>query len=58
VRAAADFERPVGERCAVRPLAQQIHVFHRGSGEALAHTSAHATGPVTAGVGATKQERA
>jgi multiple sugar transport system ATP-binding protein len=57
VRAAADFARPVGERCAVRPLAQQIHVFDRDSGEALAHTSEHGTAPVTAGVGATKQER-
>jgi multiple sugar transport system ATP-binding protein len=52
VRAGADFARPVGERCALRPAPQQVHVFDRESGEALAHTSAHGTAPVTAGAGA------
>ena len=43
VRAPADFARPVGERVGLRPLAQQVHVFDRESGEALAHTSADTT---------------
>jgi multiple sugar transport system ATP-binding protein len=51
VRADADFARPVGERCALRPLAKQVHVFDTESGEALAHTSADGTAPVTAGSG-------
>jgi multiple sugar transport system ATP-binding protein len=32
VRAGADFARPVGEACALRPQPQQIHVFDRESG--------------------------
>jgi multiple sugar transport system ATP-binding protein len=52
VRAGADFARPVGERCALRPQAQQVHVFDTESGEALAHTSADGIAPVTAGAGA------
>jgi multiple sugar transport system ATP-binding protein len=43
VRAPADFARPVGERVGLRPLTQQVHVFDRESGEALAHTSADTT---------------
>jgi multiple sugar transport system ATP-binding protein len=43
VRAPADFARPVGERVGLRPLPQQVHVFDRESGEALAHTSADTT---------------
>jgi ABC-type sugar transport system ATPase subunit len=42
VRAEAEFARPVGERCALRPAPRQVHVFDRESGEALAHTSAPA----------------
>jgi multiple sugar transport system ATP-binding protein len=57
VRAAAEFGRPVGERCAVRPLAQRVHVFDRESGEALVHTGAQGTPPVTAGIGARDEER-
>jgi multiple sugar transport system ATP-binding protein len=56
VRAAAEFARPVGERCAVRPMPQRVHVFHHESGEALAHTGQQGTPPVTAGLGA--EERA
>jgi multiple sugar transport system ATP-binding protein len=55
VRAPADFARPVGERVALRPLAGQLHVFDTESGEALAHTSADGTAPVTAG--AASEER-
>jgi multiple sugar transport system ATP-binding protein len=32
VRAGADFARPVGEVCALRPQPQQVHVFDRESG--------------------------
>ena len=32
VRAGADFARPVGEACALRPQPQQVHVFDRESG--------------------------
>jgi multiple sugar transport system ATP-binding protein len=57
VRAAAEFGRPVGERCALRPLAKRVHVFDRESGEALVHTGVHGTPPVTAGIGARDEER-
>jgi multiple sugar transport system ATP-binding protein len=36
IRAPADFHRAVGERCAVRPLEGQIHLFEQESGDALA----------------------
>jgi len=52
IRAAAEFARPVGERCAVRPMAHRVHVFDHDSGEALVHTGAQGTPPVTAGMGA------
>jgi multiple sugar transport system ATP-binding protein len=52
VRAAAEFAQPVGERCAVRPLPQRVHVFDRESEVALMQ----GTPPVTAGLGA--EERA
>ena len=42
VRAGADFARPVGERCALRPAPRRVHVFDRESGEALAHATAPA----------------
>ena len=58
VRAGADFARPVGERCAVRPAGRHVHLFHTETEEALAHAGAEGTAPVTAGVGATKQEGA
>jgi multiple sugar transport system ATP-binding protein len=58
VRAGADFARPVGERCAVRPAGRHVHLFHSETEEALAHAGAEGTAPVTAGVGATKQEGA
>jgi multiple sugar transport system ATP-binding protein len=32
VRADAEFARPVGERCALRPAPRQVHVFDRESG--------------------------
>jgi multiple sugar transport system ATP-binding protein len=35
IRAPADFHRPVGERCAVRPLAGRVHLFEQESGDAL-----------------------
>jgi multiple sugar transport system ATP-binding protein len=50
VRAGADFARPVGERCALRPLPGQVHVFDRESGEALARTA-----PAIAAVGEERQ---
>jgi multiple sugar transport system ATP-binding protein len=58
VRAGADFARPVGERCAVRPAGRHVHLFDPETEEALAHAGAEGTAPVTAGVGATKQEGA
>jgi multiple sugar transport system ATP-binding protein len=58
VRTGADFARPVGERCAVRPAGRHVHLFHSETEEALAHAGAEGTAPVTAGVGATKQEGA
>src|SRR4051794_5037022 len=58
VRADADFARPVGERCAVRPAGRHVHLFDSETEEALAHAGAEGTAPVTAGVGATKQEGA
>jgi multiple sugar transport system ATP-binding protein len=58
LRAAADFARPVGERCAVRPAGRHVHLFDTETEEALAHAGAEGTAPVTAGVGATKQEGA
>jgi multiple sugar transport system ATP-binding protein len=36
IRAPADFHRPVGERCAVRPIAGRLHLFEQESGDALA----------------------
>jgi multiple sugar transport system ATP-binding protein len=36
VRAPAGFERPVGERCGVRPEPAHVHLFDTQSGEALA----------------------
>jgi multiple sugar transport system ATP-binding protein len=36
IRAPADFHRPEGEACAVRPLPGRIHLFEQESGEALA----------------------
>jgi ABC-type sugar transport system ATPase subunit len=56
VRAGADFARPVGEPCALRPAPHSVHLFDAETEEALAHTSAEGTAPVTAGVGARKQE--
>jgi multiple sugar transport system ATP-binding protein len=56
VRAGADFARPVGERCGVRPAGRHVHVFDAETEEALAQAGAEGTAPVTAGVGATKQE--
>jgi multiple sugar transport system ATP-binding protein len=56
VRAAADFARPAGERCAVRPARRHVHLFDAETEEALAQAGAEGTTPVTAGAGATKQE--
>jgi multiple sugar transport system ATP-binding protein len=53
VRAAATFDRPVGERCGVRPAASHIHLFDTDSGDALAEAPAAAPGtrpPATAGI--------
>jgi hypothetical protein len=36
IRAPAGFDRPVGERCAVRPALGQVHLFDTKSGDALA----------------------
>ncbi|MBX5469212.1 MAG: ABC transporter ATP-binding protein [Thermoleophilaceae bacterium] len=36
IRAHAGFDRPVGERCAVRPAEGRVHLFDKDSGEALA----------------------
>jgi multiple sugar transport system ATP-binding protein len=52
VRAEAEFARPVGERCALRPAARRVHLFDRESGEALVE----GTPPVTAGIGARERE--
>ncbi|HEX8854186.1 MAG TPA: ABC transporter ATP-binding protein [Thermoleophilaceae bacterium] len=53
VRTSAGFSRPVGERCAVRPVPEQVHLFDTESGGALAQTgarSAESAGqPATAG---------
>ncbi|MFL5825183.1 MAG: ABC transporter ATP-binding protein [Thermoleophilaceae bacterium] len=53
VRTSAGFNRPIGERCAVRPAPEQVHLFDTESGEALAHTGARGAAsagqPATAG---------
>jgi multiple sugar transport system ATP-binding protein len=47
IRAPAGFDRPVGERCAVRPALGQAHLFDMQSGDALAQAGAR--GPSSAG---------
>jgi multiple sugar transport system ATP-binding protein len=53
VRTSAAFNRPVGERCAVRPADGRVHLFDHESGDALAKPAQgapRADQPATAGI--------
>jgi multiple sugar transport system ATP-binding protein len=54
IRASAGFDRPVGERCSVRPVPGRVHLFETESGESLTkpdRSGAPSAGhPATAGI--------